>query len=158
MAGGISSKSAAWEKRLSPTMRQTHPAGARLFVDYAGQRIEVGDAATGEVRAAQVFVSATEASSYTIAEATWTQGLGRLGRLAGSHRAPWLSTATSPPISCRQPEGGVGRVARYEPGINRTCAVQGEHYGAEVRCGWSDAAPLGAGRVGARSGLLSSLA
>ena len=26
----------AWEKRLSPTMRQTHVAGERLFVDYAG--------------------------------------------------------------------------------------------------------------------------
>ncbi len=26
----------AWEGRLSPTMRQSHPAGERLFVDYAG--------------------------------------------------------------------------------------------------------------------------
>jgi len=26
----------SWEARLSPTMRQTHPAGERLFVDYAG--------------------------------------------------------------------------------------------------------------------------
>src|SRR4030088_1302608 len=25
-----------WESRLSPTMRQVHPAGERLFVDYAG--------------------------------------------------------------------------------------------------------------------------
>ena len=25
-----------WESRLSPTMRQAHPAGERLFVDYAG--------------------------------------------------------------------------------------------------------------------------
>jgi len=25
-----------WRGRLSPTMRQTHPAGERLFVDYAG--------------------------------------------------------------------------------------------------------------------------
>src|SRR5262249_17429126 len=28
-----------WERRLSPTMRQTHPAGERLFVDYAGQTV-----------------------------------------------------------------------------------------------------------------------
>ena len=27
----------AWEGRLSPTMRQTHVAGERLFVDYAGK-------------------------------------------------------------------------------------------------------------------------
>ncbi len=48
---------AEWRGRLSPTMRQTHPAGERLFVDYAGQTAEVIDAATGEVRAAQIFVA-----------------------------------------------------------------------------------------------------
>src|SRR5438309_6138856 len=29
----------AWEGRLSPTMRQAHPAGERMFVDYAGQSL-----------------------------------------------------------------------------------------------------------------------
>ena len=43
----------AWEGRLSPTMRQVHPAGERLFVDFAGQTVEVVDPATGEVRAAR---------------------------------------------------------------------------------------------------------
>ena len=42
---------AAWRGRLSPTLRQTHPAGERLFVDYAGQTVEMVDGATGEVRA-----------------------------------------------------------------------------------------------------------
>jgi transposase len=32
---------AAWRGRLSPTMRQTHPAGERSFVGYAGQTVEV---------------------------------------------------------------------------------------------------------------------
>ncbi len=41
-----------WRGRLSPTMRQTHPAGERLFVDYAGQTAEVIDGATGEIRRA----------------------------------------------------------------------------------------------------------
>jgi hypothetical protein len=36
--------------RLSPTMRQTHPAGERLVVDYAGQAAEVTDGATGVAR------------------------------------------------------------------------------------------------------------
>jgi hypothetical protein len=29
-------------------MRQSHPAGERLFVDYAGQTVDVIDGATGE--------------------------------------------------------------------------------------------------------------
>ena len=56
-------------------MRQTHPAGERLFVDYAGQTVAVIDAATGEVRAAQIFVAALGASNLTYAEARWSQGL-----------------------------------------------------------------------------------
>jgi hypothetical protein len=48
---------ATWRGRLSPTMRQNHPAGERLFVDYAGQTVEVIDGATGEVRRAQIFVA-----------------------------------------------------------------------------------------------------
>ena len=43
-----------WEGRLSPTMRQSHPAGERMFVDYAGQTVELYDARTGEIRAAQI--------------------------------------------------------------------------------------------------------
>ena len=65
----------AWEQRLSPTMRQTHVAGEKLFVDYAGTTMQVIDGATGEVIEVQLFVAVLGASSYTYAEATWTQGL-----------------------------------------------------------------------------------
>ena len=64
-----------WRKRLSPTMRQTHTAGDKLFVDYAGTTIDIFDGLTGEVGTAQLFVAALGASSYTYAEATWTQTL-----------------------------------------------------------------------------------
>ena len=40
----------AWESRLSPTVRQAHPAGERMFVDYAGQTIDLTDGRTGETR------------------------------------------------------------------------------------------------------------
>ena len=65
----------AFEARLSPTMRQTHVAGERLFVDYAGTTLAVIDPSTGEAMPAQLFVAALGASNYTYAEATWTQGL-----------------------------------------------------------------------------------
>src|SRR6267142_503514 len=58
----------AWEGRLSPTMRQAHVAGEKLFVDYAGTTIDIFDATTGEVHACQLFVAALGASSYTYAE------------------------------------------------------------------------------------------
>ena len=56
-------------------MRQDHRASEKLFVDYAGQTVPVVDRETGEARQAQVFVAVLGASSYTFAEATWTQTL-----------------------------------------------------------------------------------
>ena len=57
-------------------MRQTHAAGERLFVDYAGDGVPVViDRLTGEIRKAQIFVAVLGASSFTFARATWTQTL-----------------------------------------------------------------------------------
>src|SRR5215831_16354309 len=63
----------AWESRLTPTMRQSHVAGERMFVDYAGTTLAAIDGLTGEVMTAQLFVAVLGASSLTYAEATWTQ-------------------------------------------------------------------------------------
>src|ERR1700688_1273972 len=66
----------SFEKTLSVTMRQTHAAGERLFVDYAGDGVPVVvDRLTGEIRMAQVFVAVLGASSFTFAHASWTQAL-----------------------------------------------------------------------------------
>lgn len=121
---------AAWRGRLSPTMRQTHPAGERLFVDYAGQTVDVIDAATGEVRAAQVFVAALGASNLTYAEARWTQALpdwsgchvGAFAYLGGVARQ----------LVCDNLKAGVTAACRYEPGINRTYQDMAAHYGSAV--------------------------
>jgi hypothetical protein len=64
-----------WRKTLNVVMRQDHPAGKRLFVDYAGQTMPLVDPETGEVSEAQVFVATLGASSYTYAEGHRSQEL-----------------------------------------------------------------------------------
>jgi transposase len=93
----------SWEARLSPTMRQAHPAGERLYVDYAGQTVEVVDGRTGVLRATQVFVAVLGASNYTYAEARWSEGLAdwigvHVNALASSaaHRSCWSATTCAP--------------------------------------------------------------
>jgi len=54
---------AEWCGVVSLTMRQTHVAGERLFVDFAGQTLVVIDPATGGVQPAQVFVAVLGAST-----------------------------------------------------------------------------------------------
>ena len=64
-----------WKKQISATMRQTHLAGEKLFVDWAGDTIGVVDPATGVEHRARIFVAALGASNYTYAEARWTETL-----------------------------------------------------------------------------------
>jgi transposase len=39
-------------------MRQTHIGGEKVFVDFAGDTIDIFDPITGEVRAMKLFVAA----------------------------------------------------------------------------------------------------
>ena len=65
----------AWKGRVRPTMRQTHVGGEKVFVDFAGDTIDVIDPVTGEARAMKLFVAAMGASNYTYAEAVASEGL-----------------------------------------------------------------------------------
>jgi transposase len=61
----------AWEGTLDLVMRQTHRAGEKLFVDYAGQTVPVVDRISGEIQPAQVFVAVLGASNYSISLSIW---------------------------------------------------------------------------------------
>src|SRR3954468_1911739 len=117
---------ANWRGRLPPTMRQNHPAGERLFVDYAGQTVEVIDGATGEVRRAQIFVATLGASNFTYAEARWTQALPDW---IGCHVGAFTSFGgATRQIVCDNLKAGVTAACRYEPGISRTYQDMASHY------------------------------
>jgi transposase len=116
----------AWEARLSPTMRQSHVAGERMFVDYAGTTLAVIDAATGEVRTAQLFVATLGASSYVYAEATWTQGLSDW---IGSHtRAFAFMRGVPAMVVSDNLRSGITKACFYEPAVNRSYAEMAAHY------------------------------
>jgi transposase len=119
-----------WEGRLSPVMRQHHVAGERVFVDYAGHTVDVVDGATGQVRAAQVFVGVLGASSYTYAEATWTQSLPDW---IGAHvRMLAFFGGVPGQLVSDNLKSGVTRACFYEPGVNRTYAEMAAHYDTAV--------------------------
>src|SRR6202050_5442540 len=120
-----------FESKLSPTMRQTHAAGERLFVDYAGDGVPVVvDRRTGEMREAQIFVAVLGASSFTFAFASWTQTLpdwidAHVRALEAIGGVPELivpdNTKTAIIKSCL-----------YDPQVNRTYAEMAAHFGAAI--------------------------
>jgi transposase len=120
----------AFEARLSPTMRQSHVAGERMFVDYAGTTLEVTDGTTREVRVCQLFVAVLGASSYTYAEATFTQ---RLVDWIDSHvRAFAFFGGVTAQLVSDNLRSGITKACFYEPAVNRTYAEMAAHYDTAV--------------------------
>jgi transposase len=120
----------AWEGKLTPTMRQTHIAGERVFVDYAGTTIDIFDAATGEVHACQLFVAVLGASSYTYAEATRTQ---TLPDWIGSHTRAFAFFGGVPGMTVSDNlKSGITKACFYEPAVNRSYEEMASHYRTAV--------------------------
>jgi transposase len=119
-----------WVGRLKPTLRQVHTAGERVFVDFAGHAMEVIDGATGEVRRAEVFVAVLGASSYTFAEAVWTQSLPDW---IAAHGAMLAFIGGVPrQIVSDNLRAGITRACFYEPLVNRSYADMAAYYGTAV--------------------------
>ena len=120
----------AWRKRITPTMRQTHVACEKLFVDWAGDVIAVFDPLTGAEHGARIFVAALGASNYTYAEARWTE---TLPDWIGAHVNALAAIGGVPKaVVCDNLKAGITKPSRYEPGINRTYQDLADHYGFVV--------------------------
>jgi len=119
-----------WLGRRDVSMRQSHRAGEKLFVDYAGQTVPVVDGRTGEIRSAQVFVAVLGASSYTYAEATWSQSLPDW---IGSHERAFRFLGGLPEVVVPDNlRSAVSKAHRYEPDVNPTYQEMASHYGVAV--------------------------
>ena len=97
-----------------PTMRQTHVAGEKAFVDFAGDTIDIFDPITGEARAMKLFVAAMGASNYIFAEARPSE---RLADWIGVHVDLFAFLGGVPKfVVCDNLKAAVTNPDRYEPG------------------------------------------
>ena len=148
----------AFEKTLSVTMRQTHAAGERLFVDYAGDGVPVViDRLTGEIRMAQIFVAVLGRFELHLRQGDLDAGAARLdrrpcprlrgdrrrartpraGQYEDRHRQGQLLRSSGQPNLCR--DGGPLR-NRHSAGAAEKAARQGQG-----RAGRADRRALAAG-------------
>ena len=125
-----------FELKLSPTMRQTHAAGERLFVDYAGDGVPVViDRLSGEIRKAQIFVAVLGASSFTFAHASWTQALpDRTGNGGALRTDPRAAPASRTGLSRLSRHCSAGRSPRRQASGSRSGARH-RHRRAHLRFG-----------------------
>jgi transposase len=119
-----------WLATQDLVLRQNHIPGDKLFVDYAGQTVPIVDRATGEEHEAQIFVAVLGASSYTFAEATWSQ---QLADWLGSHVRALEAFGGVPRAAVPDNlKSGVTKAHRYDPALNPSYQDFAEHYGLAI--------------------------
>jgi transposase len=119
-----------WSQTQKITLRQHHNPGERMFVDYAGATIPIHDRTSGQIPQAAIFVAAMGFSSYTFAEATWSQ---ELPCWIGSHIRAFEHFSGLPRLVVPDnTKTGVTKACRYEPDLNPTYSEMAAHYGVAV--------------------------
>jgi transposase len=115
---------------LKRSMRQVHRAGEKLFIDYSGQTVPIIDAASGEIHRAEIFVAVLGASTYTYAEATWSQ---QLPDWIASHVRCFEFLGCVPALLIPdQLKSAIKLACRYEPECTSTYEDLARHYGTAV--------------------------
>jgi transposase len=119
-----------WKKTLKLSMRQIHPGGERVFLDFAGHTVPIIDAHTGEITQAQIFVAVLGASSYTFACATRAQKVEDwvLCTIAALEYFGGVTRLLVPD----QPRTVSARPDRYEPTAQRLFAEMCTYYGVAL--------------------------
>jgi transposase len=116
-------------KTLSISMRQEHRAGEKAFVDYC-DGIAVTDPRTGEKKSTELFVGVLGASSYTFAEASFSQDLPSW--LMSHVRMFEFFSGVPGAVVPDNLKSGVRSPDRYEPEINPSYQDMATHYGTCV--------------------------
>lgn len=119
-----------YKHRSHPSMHMTHKAGDKMFVDFAGERLQVADASTGEIRKVEVFVAILGASQLTYVEAVESQNLEDL--ILTCENALHFFGGSPAAIVPDNLKSAVTRSSRYEPKINENFEAFADHYGMAV--------------------------
>ncbi len=119
-----------WRKGLKTSMHMEHKGGEKVFVDYSGDRMEIVDRETGEVRKVEIFVMCWGASQYLYAEAHPSQQLEDwiMGHVRGFEFFGKIPEIIVPDNL----KSAVNKACKYDPEINRSYQEFSEHYGCAI--------------------------
>lgn len=101
-----------------------------MYIDFAGDRLEVTDEFTGSPRQAEVFVAILPCSHYTYCEAVWFQRKEDL--ISACENALHFFGSAPMAIVPDNLKAVVTRSDRNEPVINEEFEAFAEHYGCAV--------------------------
>lgn len=116
-----------WAKRNKPSMHMEHKAGDKVFVDFAGEKLNILDVNTGELIPVEVFVAILGASQLTYVEAVQSQKAEDF--ISACENALHYFGGVPNAIVPDNLKSAVIKSNRYEPNLNENFEAFAEHYG-----------------------------
>ena len=115
-----------WLKVRNPVMHIEHKAGEKMYVDYAGEKLEIIDPVSGVVVPVEVFVAVLGASQLTYVEATMSQQ--KEDFIMSCENALHYFGGVPNVIVTDNLKSAVIRSSRYEPTLNEAFRDFAGHY------------------------------
>jgi transposase len=119
-----------WKSESKGTMRIEHKAGDKMYVDYAGDKLQIVDKQSGEVKMVEVFVAILGASQLTYIEASQSQQ--KEDFIASCEHALHFYGGVPLAIVPDNLKSAVSKSNKYEPVINETLSDFASHYGTTI--------------------------
>lgn len=119
-----------WAGTIDPVLRQVHPPGEKMFVDWAGPTIPIYLSTDGTVAAASLFVAVLGASNKTFAQAFPNQKLASW--IAAHVHAYTFFGGVSKVTVPDNPKTAVVKACRYEPLLHASYREMAQHYGTVI--------------------------
>ncbi len=109
-----------------PSLKMTHKAGDKMFVDFTGQKLHLVDALTGEISELEVFVAILGCSQLTFEMAVHSQC--KEDFILCCERALHFYGGVPQAIVPDNLKSAVTKASKYEAQLNDTFAAFAEHY------------------------------
>jgi transposase len=109
-----------------PSLKMTHKAGDKMFVDFTGQKLHLVDADTGEIKDLEVFVAILGCSQLTFVMAVHSQC--KEDFILGCESALHFFGGVPQAIVPDNLKSAVTKASKYEAQLNDTFAAFAEHY------------------------------
>lgn len=119
-----------WKAMVNPVMHIDHKAGDKMYIDFAGKKLNIVNRDSGEVQDVEVFVAILGASQLTYIEAVASQGKEDL--ISACENALHYFGGVPSAIVPDNLKAAVTKSNRYEPTLNETFADFADHYQTSV--------------------------
>ena len=111
-------------------MHIEHKAGDKMYVDYAGKKLQIVDKESGEITEVEVYVAILGASQLTYVQATYSQN--KEDFITATENALQNFGGVPAAIVPDNLKSAVQKSNRYEPTLNEAFADFAEYYGTTI--------------------------